>query len=59
MQWGMPTLVELANLKENLLLCKELGFDFIEINMNLPSFQPDKLARLEALIAPPQEESEG
>lgn len=40
---GMPTLIELNTLEENIQLCKELELDFIEINMNLPEFQPNKI----------------
>ncbi|WP_304944006.1 sugar phosphate isomerase/epimerase family protein [Vallitalea guaymasensis] len=40
---GMPTLVEYDSLQENIDLCIDLGLDFIEINMNLPQFQPDRL----------------
>ncbi len=39
MKLGMPTLIELNTLEDNAKLCKELGLDFIEINMNLPQFQ--------------------
>lgn len=46
MQWGMPTLVELPDIEANERLCKELGLDFVEINMNLPQFQPDELEKL-------------
>ena len=45
MKFGMPTLLELKTLEENVVLCKELNLDFIEINMNLPQFQIDKLSR--------------
>ncbi len=44
MKLGMPTLIELEGLMENIDLCKELGLDFIEINMNMPQFQIDKLS---------------
>lgn len=40
---GMPTLVELNTLEDNIKLCKELKLDFIELNMNLPQFQIDKI----------------
>lgn len=43
MIWGMPTLVEFRNMKENVQLCRRLGLDFVEINMNLPMFQHDML----------------
>lgn len=37
--FGLPTLIQLPTLSENLALCAELGLDFVEINMNLPHFQ--------------------
>lgn len=40
----MPTLIELETLEENIALCKRLNLDFVEINMNMPQFQPDKLS---------------
>lgn len=40
---GMPTLVELDNLEDNINLCCELGLKFVEINMNLPEYQIDRL----------------
>lgn len=43
MNLGMPTLIELEDLEENVKLCKELGLKFIELNMNMPSFQPEQL----------------
>lgn len=42
-KFGMPTLIELATLDDNVNLCKELGLDFIELNMNLPQFQVRKI----------------
>ncbi len=38
-KFGMPTLVEYDTIEENAALCRELGLDFIELNMNLPQFQ--------------------
>jgi sugar phosphate isomerase/epimerase len=43
LQYGMPTLIELSSLEETASLCCELGLDFIELNMNLPQYQADKL----------------
>lgn len=43
MQFGMPTLVETKNLTDCAQICKELGLDFIELNMNLPAYQADTL----------------
>ncbi|WP_032120561.1 sugar phosphate isomerase/epimerase family protein [Clostridium amazonitimonense] len=38
---GMPTLIEFKEIEENFVLCKELGLDFIELNMNLPYCLPE------------------
>lgn len=38
MKLGMPSLIEYATLEENMVLCQELGLDFVELNMNLPMF---------------------
>ena len=43
MQFGMPTLIENKTLEENIALCKELGLNFIELNMNFPEYQTDRL----------------
>lgn len=43
MQYGMPTLIENKTLHDNIMLCKELGLHFIELNMNFPEYQIDKL----------------
>ena len=40
---GMPTLIETRTLEECAKLCAELGLDFIELNMNLPQYQLDKI----------------
>ncbi|MCQ4021814.1 TIM barrel protein [Ruminococcus sp. zg-924] len=45
MQFGMPTLIELETLDETLMLCSELGLSFVELNMNLPQYQLDRLSR--------------
>ena len=42
-EFGMPTLIENRTLAENITLCKELGLSFIELNMNFPEYQIDKL----------------
>jgi sugar phosphate isomerase/epimerase len=39
----MPTLIELPSLEATVLLCHELGLDFVELNMNLPQYQADQL----------------
>lgn len=41
--FGMPTLLELQTLEETAALCRELRLQFIELNMNLPQYQPDTL----------------
>ncbi len=41
--FGMPTLIETSTLKECAKLCAELGLDFIELNMNMPQYQLDKI----------------
>lgn len=49
MQFGMPTLIENNSLSENILLCKECGFDFVELNMNLPQYQVEQLENTDEL----------
>ncbi len=39
MQFGMPTLLETRSLEECAALCRELGLQFIELNMNLKQYQ--------------------
>jgi sugar phosphate isomerase/epimerase len=43
MLFGMPTLLELKSLESNVALCRSLGLDFIELNMNMPQYQINKL----------------
>jgi sugar phosphate isomerase/epimerase len=43
MDFGMPTLLELNTLEENIALCKELGLSFVEINCNVPEFQVENM----------------
>ena len=50
MQYGMPTLIENRTLEDNIALCKELGLNFIELNMNFPEYQIDRLENTEVLI---------
>ncbi len=47
MQFGMPTLIENRTLQDNIDLCKSLGLQFIELNMNFPEYQVDKLEQIE------------
>ena len=37
---GMPTLIETAAPRECAALCRQLGLSFVELNMNLPQYQP-------------------
>lgn len=50
MQFGMPTLIENASLAENIRLCKCLGLNFIELNMNFPEYQLEALEDTETLL---------
>ncbi len=43
MKLGMPTLIEFDRLEQNLHLCRRLGLDFIELNMNVPLCMPENL----------------
>ncbi|MDF2537812.1 MAG: xylose isomerase [Herbinix sp.] len=43
MKLGMPTLIETKDIAECVLLCKELELDFIELNMNFPQYQIDRI----------------
>ena len=49
MQFGMPTLIENHTLEENAALCEALGLRFIELNMNFPEYQVDRLEQTDAL----------
>jgi len=39
MQFGIPTLIEHESLAETAALCREFGFRFVELNMNMPQYQ--------------------
>ena len=43
LEFGMPTLIENKTLEDNIALCKQLGLSFIELNMNFPEYQVDKI----------------
>ena len=43
---GMPTLIELKSIEENIELCERLGLSLIELNMNLPYLQIGNLRNL-------------
>ncbi len=50
MQFGMPTLIENRTLEENIALCAGLGLQFIELNMNFPEYQTDRLEQTDQLL---------
>ena len=50
MQFGMPTLIENHTLEENAALCEALELRFIELNMNFPEYQVDRLEQTDELI---------
>ena len=50
MQYGMPTLIENRTLEENAALCRSLGLQFIELNMNFPEYQVDRLEQTDHLL---------
>ncbi len=50
MQFGMPTLIENHTLEENIALCSSLGLSFIELNMNFPEYQTDRLEKTDLLL---------
>lgn len=43
MEFGMPSLIELDSLGQNVDLCRSLGLSFVELNMNMPWYQLDVL----------------
>ena len=43
MLFGMPTLIELDAVEACATLCKELGLHFVELNMNLPQYQLNRI----------------
>jgi sugar phosphate isomerase/epimerase len=47
-EFGMPSLIELGGLAENLKLCRELGLSFVELNMNMPMFQLSELYKVKS-----------
>lgn len=40
MKFGMPALIEAPTIEECAKICKKLGLQFVELNMNLPEYQP-------------------
>ena len=43
MKLGMPALLEHDTLEQSAALCRELGLEFIELNLNLPQYQPGQV----------------
>ena len=41
--FGMPTLIEIPDVRESAALCRRLGLRFIELNMSFPQNQIDRL----------------
>lgn len=50
MQFGMPTLIENRTLEDNADLCRGLGLKFMELNMNFPEYQVDRLEQTEMFM---------
>ncbi len=48
-QFGMPTLIENRTLQDNIDLCRELKLRFIELNMNFPEYQTERLEQTKEL----------
>jgi len=38
-EFGMPTLIETARVEDCAALCRDVGMQFVEMNMNLPQYQ--------------------
>ncbi len=49
-QFGMPTLIENRTLEDNISLCSELGLKFIELNMNFPEYQIERIEETDHII---------
>ena len=43
MKLGMPTMVQMQSIREGAALCRELGLEFLELNINFPQFTLDML----------------
>ena len=43
MKLGMPALLEHDTLEQSAALCRDLGLDFIELNLNLPQYHPGRV----------------
>lgn len=46
-EFGMPTLIENKTLEDNIALCNDLGLSFVELNMNFPEYQIDKIEAID------------
>lgn len=53
MKFGAPTMVEMENLRQAAQVCRELGLDFLELNINFPQYLLSQLdaEELKALAA--------
>ena len=53
MKFGAPTMVEMENLQQAAAVCRKLGLDFLELNINFPQYLLKKLdaAELRKLAA--------
>lgn len=49
-EYGMPTLIENQTLIDNVKLCTDLKLRFIELNMNFPEYQIDKLEEMDRFL---------
>lgn len=49
-QFGMPTLIENRTLEDNAALCSSLGLKFIELNMNFPEYQVERLEQTDTML---------
>lgn len=43
MKFGAPTMVEMESLEQGIQVCRELGLDFLELNINFPQYLLDRL----------------
>ena len=51
MKYGAPTMVEMESLEQGAEVCRKLGLDFLELNINFPQYtltalEPEKLKKL-------------
>lgn len=43
LNFGIPTLIESPDMKDCAKICNELGLQFVELNMNLPQYEPEMI----------------